>query len=72
MVNGAFTEEDKSKVIEFLNMVATQAELRLNTQQVINYFRLLQHMQGVIIPKIESNILEVVKVVETKEPPKTE
>ena len=59
-----FTEEDKKKVINFLNMIAKSAKFEFDTQQVIEYFKLLSHMQQTILPKIEDNILEVKRVVE--------
>lgn len=62
-----FTEEDKQKVVQFLNMIATNAEFTLKTGDVIAYFKLLSYMQQTLLPKIEANILEVKKVVEPKE-----
>ena len=66
MVN-KFTEDDKTKFVDFLNSVATHAKLELNTQELIKYFKLLNHMQAVILPKLDANILEVKGVVEAKE-----
>lgn len=67
-----FTEEDKQKFVDFLNMVSKHAKFKLDTEQVIMYFKLIAHMQQKIIPKIESNIFEVKRVVEapqvTQEP----
>jgi len=68
-MEGNFTEEDKQRVVEFLNMVAQKAMLNLSTQEVIKYYGLLSYMQTGLIPKIESNILEISKVVESDEPP---
>lgn len=68
-MGNSFTEEDKKKVIEFLNMVATKGDFKLNTQEVIQYFGLLSYMQKTLIPKIEEHILEVKRVIE---PPKKE
>ena len=66
-----FTEEDKQKVIDMLNMVAKCAEFTFKTEDVINYYRLLAHIQTKVLPKIDANILEVKRVVDTsKEPPK--
>lgn len=63
-----FNKEDKEKVIEFMNLNAKFAKFRdPDTHEMIKYVKLLGHMQQVILPKIESNILEVVKVVESKE-----
>ena len=59
-----FTEDDKTKFVEFLNSVAKYAKLELNTQELIAYFKLLNHMQSVILPKLNANILEVIRVVE--------
>jgi hypothetical protein len=61
-----FTEEDKKKVISFLNIIAKSAKFEFDTQQVIEYFKLLSHMQQTILPKIEDNILEVKRIVEGK------
>lgn len=61
-----FNEEDKQKVIEFLNMNAKSAKFEFNTQEMIQYYKLLSHMQQRILPKIEANILEVKKVIEPK------
>lgn len=63
----SFKEEDKKKVIEFLNIIAQKAELTMNTQDIIKYYGLLSFMQQVIIPKIDANILEIVKVEESEE-----
>ena len=64
-----FTEEDKTKVVSFLNMIAAKAKFELDTKEVIEYFKLLSYMQQTILPKIDANILEVNKIVE---PPKEE
>jgi len=61
-----FSDEDKRKVIEFLNMVATHATFELNTSQLINYFKLLSFMQQSILPKIDANVLEIKRVIESK------
>lgn len=62
-----FNEEDKQKFIEFLNMLAKNAKFQVDTAELIQYFRLLSHMQQKILPKIEANILELKRVVETKQ-----
>lgn len=62
----SFTEEDKQKLIDFLNMTAKHAKFELNTQEVIEYFKLLSHMQQKILKKVDANILEVKRVIETK------
>lgn len=62
----SFNEEDKLKMIKYLNMVAKHARLDLDTQEVIQYFKLLSHMQQKILPKIDANILEVKRVIEPK------
>lgn len=67
MDNQKFTEKDKELVIEFLNCVAENAKFTFKTKELIKYFKLLSGMQQVILPKIESNILEVKKV--TNNPP---
>lgn len=61
-----FNEDDKSKFIEFLNTIAKTATFNLKTEELINYFKLLSHMQQKILPKIDNNILEVKRIVETK------
>lgn len=59
-----FNEEDKKRVITFLNMVAKHADFKFNTNELIEYFKVLSHMQKVIVPKIDSYLLEVKKIVE--------
>ena len=62
-----FNQEDKKKVIEFLNTIATNAEFQMKTPEIIKYFHLLHYMQSTLIPKIEANILEVTKITENSE-----
>ena len=66
MTELSFNEEDRLKMVEYLNMVAKHARLDLDTQEVIQYFKLLSHMQQKILPKIDANILEVKRVIEPK------
>jgi len=61
-----FTDDDKQKVIQFLNFIAGKAKFDVNTHEIIEYFKLLNHMQKHIIPKIDSNILEIVAVHDAK------
>ena len=64
-MKNSFTEDDKKKTIEFLNFIAQKAKFNdLNTQDIIAHFKLLSFMQQVLLPKIDANILEIVKVVE--------
>jgi len=67
MTNNNFTEEDKEKLIKFLNAVADKADFKMNTMEVIEYFKLLTFMQKILIPKIDKHILEVKKVVQAKD-----
>lgn len=67
-----FNEEDKKNFIDFLNIIAQNAEFKLNTQEIIQYFKLLSKMQQIILPKIDANILEIKKIIENKEPEKEE
>ena len=62
-----FTEDDKKKVIRFLNLNADSAKLTLDTKELIEYFKLLNFMQTVLLPKIDANIMEINKVIENKE-----
>jgi len=66
------TEEDQTKVITFLNMVASHATFSMNTKQLIEYFRLLNYMQTILLPKIEANIFEIKEVINTKPEDKKE
>lgn len=67
-----FTEDDKKKVIEFLNCVAKNAKFDLDVPQIIEFFKLLSFMQQSLIPKIDANILEVLRVVEASKESKEE
>ena len=62
-----FTEEDKQKLVEFLNMVAKHAKFEMNTAELIQYFKLLSHMQTKMIPKVDANILEIKRIIEAKQ-----
>ena len=72
MMEMRFNEEDKQKIIEFLNMVAKNAKFEFNTAEIITYFKLLSHMQSKILPKIDANIMEVKRVVEDVKPANSE
>lgn len=65
-MQNSFKEEDKEKLIEFLNSVAKFARFNVDTNELINYFKLLSYMQTTILPKINSHILEVKRIVEAK------
>ena len=65
-----FTEEDKKKTIDFLNFIANKATLKeMSIQESIEWFKLLSFMQQILIPKIDANILEILRVVESKQEP---
>jgi len=57
-----WSDEDSKKVIEFLNMVADKAELKLSTRELIHYFKLLNWMQTGLLKKIEDSSVSDVKV----------
>ena len=62
MDENKFTEKDKEVLIDFLNHVAKKASLTHSVQESIEFFKLLSHIQKVLMPKIDANILEVKKV----------
>jgi hypothetical protein len=63
-----FKDEDKQKVIEFLNFVAQKATFNdLKVEDNIKFFRLLNYMQATLIPKIDANVLEIKQIIN---PPK--
>lgn len=72
MTQLSFNEDDKKKFVEFLNVVARGASFTMKTEEIIAYFKLLSHMQNSILPKIEANVLEVVRVVEEPKPAEKE
>ena len=67
MTDNKFNEIDKQKFVDFLNNIAKYAEFKMNTEELIRYFQLLSYMQKTILPKIDKNILEVVRVVESED-----
>lgn len=68
MFNNKFTEDDKNKVVEFLNFIAKNAKFGdVDTKFCIEYFKLLNFMQTSILKKIDANILEIKAV--THNPP---
>ena len=62
MTEGSFSEEDKEKFIEFLNLIHKGAKFDFTQPELIKYFAALSHMQKAILPKISANILEVIAV----------
>lgn len=63
-----FTEDDKQKFIDFLNFIAERATFPdWKTADSIKHFKLLAHMQQSILPKIEANIFEIKRVIDTAE-----
>jgi len=61
-----FSEEDKKKLIEFLNLIAKHANFNFSTVEAIDYVKLLTHLQQKLLPKIEQHILEVKRVVQAE------
>lgn len=62
-----FTEEDKQKLIDFLNFNAKRATFPdFKTEDIVTYFKLLTHIQQKVLPKIDANILEIKRVIEAK------
>lgn len=57
-----WNKEDYTKVIDFLNMVANKATFSFNTQETIEYFRLLNYMQVTILNKIKESQVSDTKV----------
>jgi len=62
-----FTDDDKAKVVKFLNLVAKHAKFEVDTSELIDYFKSLSYMQQVLLHKIDTNILEVKRVIESQE-----
>jgi hypothetical protein len=63
-----FSEEDKSKTVKFLNLVAKHAKWSdIDTGELIEIFKHLQYMQQVVLPKMENNILEIKQIVEAQQ-----
>lgn len=62
-----FTEDDKAKIVKFLNLVAKHARFDVDTSELIDFFKHLQFMQQVVVPKVENNIVEIKQIVENKE-----
>lgn len=66
-MKNSFTEEDRAKVVDFLNFIAKKAFFKdWQTEDTIKHFKLLAHMQQVILPKIEANIFEIGELVKSK------
>lgn len=55
-----FNKEDSLKAVKFLNFIAKKAKFNLDTQEVIDYYKLLSWAQTELVPKIDANILEVI------------
>lgn len=61
------TEQDIANAAKLLNFVATKAEFKLNTAEVISYYHLLNWAQTQLIPKLEANVFEIKQVKAPKE-----
>jgi hypothetical protein len=72
MTDTHFNEEDKQKVVEFLNLIAKHAKFSMDTSELIQYFKSLSYMQQKLLVKVEANIFEVKRIVESNEPIKEE
>jgi len=64
-----FQTVDKEEVVKFLNLIAKHAKFNFDTQEVIAFYKALSYMQTQLLPKIEANLLEVVKVVDKEDIP---
>lgn len=63
----SFTDEDHKKFCEFLNFIAKKAVFNSwNTEDTIQHFKLLAHMQQTILPKIEAHVFEMKELIQTK------
>lgn len=62
MFENKFSEEDKTKFIQFLNIIAKNAKFTLDTMQIIEYYELLSHMKHKILNKIDKNIVGDIEV----------
>jgi len=68
-----FNEEDKKKFIEFLNYIAKNATFNdMKTSDIIDYFKLLSYVQKNILAKIDANMFEIKRVVESQPEVKSE
>lgn len=68
LLEGKFQEEDQKKFVEFLNFIAERAIFPdWKTEDTIKHFKLISYMQQVILPKINKNIADLVKVVEPED-----
>lgn len=61
-MQNCFSEDDRQKFIDFLNNVANHAKFEVDTKQLCIYFKLLAHMQQVILPKLDAHILEIKEI----------
>lgn len=68
----SFNEEDKQKLVDFLNMVASHAKFELTTQELIKYFGLLSYMQKTFIPKVDAHIFEIKRIIKQSDSEKPE
>jgi len=64
IMDNNFTDDDKKKVVEFMNIVAKKATFEMKTVEIIEYFKLLSFMQQSLLPKIDKHVFEVKKIVE--------
>jgi len=61
-----FKDEDKTKLVEFLNFIAKNAKFDLDTKEIIRFYGLLTFMQKELLAKVDSNIMEIKRVIEAE------
>ena len=65
-----FKDEDKEKVVKFLNFIAKNAKFNdLDVKAVIEFYGLLSYCQQVLISKIDAHCAEIIKVHEPEPKP---
>lgn len=57
-----FKEEDKKKVVDFLNFVANKAKFEVNVKETIEFYSLLSYCQQTLLKKINAHVLDDIKV----------
>lgn len=67
---GRFAEDDKKKLVEFLNFISEKAKFDgMDVKDTIQFFGLLSWSQQVLMKKIEANIMGVPKIIDPEPKP---
>jgi hypothetical protein len=66
-MQNTFKDEDKKKLVDFLNFIAEKGKFGdMQVSDVIKFYGLLSYMQKDLLPKIDAHVMEIKQVIEAE------